>query len=33
MLPYAVSILALIGLVGKPIPPAAVGLHYKREAK
>jgi general nucleoside transport system permease protein len=33
MLPYAVSILALIGLVGKPIPPASVGLHYKREAK
>lgn len=33
MLPYAVSILALIGLVGKPIPPASVGLHYKRESK
>jgi general nucleoside transport system permease protein len=33
ILPYAVSILALIGLVGKPTPPAAVGLHYKREAK
>lgn len=33
ILPYAVSILALIGLVGKPTPPAAVGIHYKREAK
>lgn len=33
ILPYAVSILALIGLVGKPTPPAAVGLHYRREAK
>jgi hypothetical protein len=28
-----VSILALVGLVGKPTPPASVGLHYKREAK
>lgn len=33
ILPYAVSILALIGLVGKPTPPASVGLHYTREAK
>jgi simple sugar transport system permease protein len=33
ILPYAVSILALIGLVGKPTPPAAVGLHYERESK
>lgn len=33
MLPYLISILALIGLVGKPRPPSAVGRHYKREAK
>lgn len=33
ILPYAVSILALIGLVGKPTPPAAAGTHYRREAK
>jgi simple sugar transport system permease protein len=33
ILPYAVSILALIGLVGKPTPPASVGLHYRRDAK
>ncbi|HUF43783.1 MAG TPA: ABC transporter permease [Aestuariivirgaceae bacterium] len=33
MLPYVISILALIGLVGKPAPPAAVGRHYRREAK
>jgi simple sugar transport system permease protein len=33
ILPYAVSILALVGLVGKPTPPAAVGIPYKREAK
>ncbi len=33
MLPYVISILALVGLVGKPRPPAAVGRHYRREAK
>jgi simple sugar transport system permease protein len=33
MLPYVISILALVGLVGKPTPPAAVGQHYRREAK
>ncbi len=33
MLPYVISILALVGLVGKPQPPAAVGRHYRREAK
>ena len=32
-LPYVVSILALVGLVGKPVSPAAVGIHYHREAK
>lgn len=32
-LPYMVSILALVGLVGKPTPPAAAGIPYKREAK
>ena len=30
ILPYAVSILALVGLVGKPRPPGAVGLPYRR---
>jgi len=33
MLPYLISILALVGLVGKPRPPAAIGRHYRREAK
>jgi simple sugar transport system permease protein len=33
MLPYLMSILALVGLVGKPTPPSAVGQHYRREAK
>ncbi len=33
ILPYAVSILALVGLVGKPRPPGAVGLPYRRESK
>jgi len=32
-LPYVVSILALVGLVGKPTAPGAVGIHYRREAK
>lgn len=32
-LPYVVSILALVGLVGRPTPPAAVGVAYRREAK
>lgn len=30
-LPYLVSILALVGLVGRPVPPAAAGIPYKRE--
>lgn len=33
LLPYLVSILALVGLVGRPRPPAAIGRPYKREAK
>lgn len=33
MLPYLISILALVGLVGKPRPPAAIGRPYRREAK
>jgi simple sugar transport system permease protein len=33
MLPYLASILALVGLVGRPTPPAAAGLPYRREAK
>ncbi|MCP4328196.1 MAG: ABC transporter permease [Alphaproteobacteria bacterium] len=32
-LPYMVSILALVGLVGRPTPPAAAGIPYRREAK
>ena len=32
-LPYVVSILALIGIVGRPQPPAAAGSHYRREAR
>lgn len=33
MLPYVISILALVGLVGKPTPPAAVGRHYRRGSR
>jgi simple sugar transport system permease protein len=33
MLPYLVSILALVGLVGRPTPPGAAGLPYKRESQ
>ncbi|WP_436643155.1 ABC transporter permease [Microbaculum sp. FT89] len=33
MLPYLISILALVGLVGKPTPPAAIGKFYRREAR
>ena len=33
ILPYAVSILALVRLAGKPRPPDAVGLPYRRESK
>ena len=33
ILPDAVSILALVGLVGKPRPSGAVGLPYRRESK
>lgn len=33
ILPYVVSILALVGLIGKPRPPGAVGLPYKREGR
>jgi ABC-type uncharacterized transport system permease subunit len=32
-MPYIVSILALVGLVGRPQPPAAAGIPYRREAK
>jgi len=33
ILPYVVSILALVGLVGKPRPPGSVGIPYEREGK
>jgi simple sugar transport system permease protein len=33
MLPYLFSIMALVGFMGRPSPPAAIGIHYKREAK
>jgi simple sugar transport system permease protein len=33
MLPYIVSILALIGIVGKANPPASAGIPYEREGK
>lgn len=33
ILPYLVSILALVGLIGKPTPPGAVGIPYEREGK
>lgn len=32
-LPYMASILALVGLVGKPTPPGAVGTPYRRETR
>ena len=31
MLPYVAVLVALVGLVGRSIPPAAVGLPYKRQ--
>jgi simple sugar transport system permease protein len=33
ILPYLLSILALVGLIGKPTPPGAVGIPYEREGK
>jgi ABC-type uncharacterized transport system permease subunit len=33
MFPYLASILALVGLVGRPTPPAASGMPYRREAR
>ena len=33
VLPYVASILALVGLVGKPTPPGSVGIAYRREAQ
>lgn len=32
MLPYAIALLALIGLAGKSTPPAALGLPYRKES-
>lgn len=32
MLPYAVALLALIGLAGKSTPPAALGIPYQKES-
>ncbi len=33
MLPYAIALLALVGLAGKSAPPAALGIPYNREQK
>ena len=32
-LPYIVTIVVLAGLIGRSIPPAAVGQPYEREAR
>jgi general nucleoside transport system permease protein len=32
MLPYAVALLALVGLAGKSTPPAALGIPYRKES-
>jgi simple sugar transport system permease protein len=31
MLPYALTLVALVGLVGRSIPPAAVGRPYQKQ--
>ena len=31
MLPYAIALLAMIGLAGKSTPPAALGVPYSKE--
>ncbi|MCU0535541.1 MAG: ABC transporter permease [Hydrococcus sp. Prado102] len=33
MLPYAIALLALLGLAGKSTPPSALGLPYKKESR
>lgn len=33
MLPYAIALLALVGLAGKSAPPAALGVPYLRGRK
>ncbi len=33
MLPYAIALLALIGLAGKYTPPAALGVPYSKETR
>jgi general nucleoside transport system permease protein len=33
MIPYIVTIIVLAGVVGRAIPPAAVGVPYDKEAR
>jgi simple sugar transport system permease protein len=32
MLPYAIALLAMVGLAGKTVPPAALGVPYSKES-
>jgi simple sugar transport system permease protein len=33
MLPYAIALLAMVGLAGKSTPPAALGVPYHQESQ